>query len=113
MLRPTASHRGVATAEEHLYSFPHNSHTSMGVPVDPSLSSGPALTPPGWCLGLSVPLRSLPIVWHAQGGGRGQVEDILRKQRREGVHNAPLGHHPRRAALVVKQRDIPVALTLI
>lgn len=47
------------------------------------------------------------------GVGQGQVEDILRTQRREGVHNAPLGHHPRGAALVVKQRDIPVALTLI
>ncbi len=37
--------------------------------------------------------------------GQGQVEDILRNHRREGVHNAPLGHHPRGAALVVKQRD--------
>ena len=111
--RPTASHRGVTTAEEHLSSFPHTYHTSMGVPVDPSLSSGPALTPPGWCLGLSVPLRPLPILWHAQGRGRGQVEDILRKQRREGVHKAPLGHHPRGATLVVKQRERPVAPRLI
>jgi hypothetical protein len=72
--RPTASHRGVTTAEEHLYSFPHTYHTSMGVPVAPSLSSGPALTPPGWCLGLSVPLRPLPILWHAQGWGRGRLK---------------------------------------
>ena len=112
-VRPTASHRGVTTAAEHLCSFPHHSHTSMGVPVDPALSSGPALTPPGWCLGLSVPLRPLPILWHAQGRGRGQVEDILRKQRREGVHKAPLGHHPRGATLVVKQRERPVAPRLI
>ena len=60
-----------------------------------------------------VPLRPLPILWHAQGWGRRQVEDILRNQRREGVHNAPLGHHPRGAALVVKQQDRPVALPLI
>jgi hypothetical protein len=32
---------------------------------------------------------------------QGQVEDILRKQRREGVHNAPFGHYPRGAALVI------------
>lgn len=33
-LRPTASHRGVTTAEEHLCSFPHHAHTLMGMPVE-------------------------------------------------------------------------------
>src|SRR5262245_26320165 len=74
-----------------------------------STSSGPALTPPCWSLGLSIPLCSLPIARHAKGWSRGQVEDILREQRGEGVHNVPLGHHPRGAALVVKQRDVAVA----
>src|SRR5262249_25791429 len=57
---------------------------------------------------LSVPLHPLPILGHAQGWGGWEVEDILRKQCSEGVHNAPLGHHPRGSTLVVKQRDVPV-----
>jgi hypothetical protein len=61
-VRPTTSHRGMPPVEEPWGSVPHPTPTSMGVPVAPSRASGPAVTPLNWSLGLSTPLRPLPIL---------------------------------------------------